>query len=188
MALIKFYKVATLPAQLEGDAFYYVSNGPVAESYLTTSDGTAKALGNTAMINQLIVEALADFEAGGNALSIVADIAARDALIAGAVGNLMILVVDASADPSVDAGSALYAYAKTTDTVYKLAEYESMDVVIQWSAIQGRPTSSPAQIDAAVSQSHDHPNKTVLDKLSDAAGQLQYDGKPLTTDWATNNW
>ena len=188
MALIKFFKVSTLPAQLEGDAFYYVSNGDVAESYLTTSAGVAKSLGNTAMINSLIDAALADFTAQGNAVEIVADIAARNALTAAAESNLMILVLDATGDPTVSAGAALYAYSHANTTTYKVAEYESMDVVIQWANIQGGSVSTPSQIDTAVSQAHSHTNKTVLDKLSDSSGALHYDGKPLTTDWSTNNW
>ncbi len=188
MALVKFFKVTTLPAQLEGDSFYYVSNGDVAESYLTNSAGVAKSLGNTAMINALIQAALADFASESNAVEIVADIAARDALTTGSDRNLMILVIDATDDPTVNTGSALYAYAKDSDTTYKVAEYESMDVVLSWSNLSGRPTSTPAQIDAAVGQAHGHDNKAVLDKLSESSGQLRYNNQPLTTDWSTNNW
>ena len=38
-----------------------------------------------------------------------------------------------------------------------------MDAVIQWSNISGKPTSSTAQIDAAVANMHTHSNKAVLD-------------------------
>lgn len=188
MALIKFYKVTALPGTLEGDAFYYVANGNYAESYLTNSAGEAKSMGNSAMINALIQAALADLSVQGNAVEIATNIAARDALIAGAESNLLILVVDASADATVDSGSALYAYSHGTTTTYKVAEYESMDVVLNWSSIIGKPNSSAAQIDTAVSQSHAHANVAVLNKLSESEGQLQYNGAPLTTNWATQNW
>lgn len=188
MALIKFYKVNTLPGVLEGDAFYYVSNGEVAESYLTNSAGIAKSVGNTAMINKLIQEALESLAVQGNAVEIAPNIASRDAMIVDATTNLLILVVDASADPTVNAGSALYAFSFSAQTTYKVAEYESMDVVLQWSNIVGRPTSTVAQIDSAVSQAHAHTNKAVIDRLSDVEGQLQYNGAPLTTNWTTQNW
>lgn len=188
MANVKFYKVATLPGTLEGDAFYYVQNGSYAESYLTNSSGVAKGCGNSAMINALIDAALADFTATGNAVEIVADIAARDVMIAAAENNLMILVIDASADATVDTGSALYAYAHNSTTTYKIAEYESMDVVVAWTSISGRPSSTAAQIDTAVSQAHSHSNKAVLDLLTAPSGTLLYNGAALTTDWATNNW
>lgn len=186
MALVKFFKVAVLPGTLEADAFYYVENGSYAESYITNSAGTAKAVGNSAMINALIDAAITDALADYNTLEIVADIAARNALAL--ARNALVLVIDASADATVAGGSALYAYNEVAASWTKVAEYESMDVVIQWSAIQGAPSSTPAQIDSTVSQAHSHNNKPVLDDLSDNAGQLNYKGAAITTEWQTNNW
>lgn len=185
---VKFYKVATLPAPLEPNAFYYVENGTYTESYLTNSAGVAKSVGNSAMINALVSEALANWGGSASSLSIVPDIAARDALTEIATTNLMILVVDASDDSTVGSGSALYAYGLTTDVTYKLAEYESMDVVLEWDNIEGRPTSTVAQIDNAVTLAHTHNNKTVLDKLSEVGGVLRYDDKGINPEWSTNNW
>ncbi|TLX65059.1 hypothetical protein DN820_01730 [Stutzerimonas nosocomialis] len=191
MADVKFYKVNTLPGALEPDALYFVANGAYAESYVTDGAGVAKSLGNSSMINALINQALANWGGGAaSTLSIVADIAARDTLIEALDANAMILVVDASGDPTVEAGSALYAYADDTDTVYKIAEYESMDVVVQWSEIEGRPQSTPAQIDNAVSQAHSHANKAVLDELSDTGNELYYRGTRVGggAEWDTTNW
>lgn len=186
MALVKFYKVATLPGTLEPDSFYYVENGSYAESYLTNSSGVARALGNSAMINALISAAITDALTDYSALEVVADIAARDALAL--ERNALVLVIDATADPTVDAGSALYAYVEADASWVKVAEYESMDVVIQWASIQGGPSSTPAQIDTAVSQSHTHSNKAVLDKFTESAGQPQYNGQPIKSGWETANW
>lgn len=190
MSQIQFFKVNALPQTLQGDSFYYVSNGNHAESYLTNSAGVAKALGNTAMIRSLIDEALASFQpTSANMVEIVANIAARDAMVSVATGNLLFLVVDATGDATVGAGSALYAYAHGTGITHKVAEYESMDVVLDWSALRNRPTSPVADIDAAVSQRHTHNNKAVLDKLSEAAdGSLRYGGAGVSTDWSTANW
>lgn len=190
MADVKFFKVTSLPGTLEPDSLYFVANGTYAESYVTDGTGTAKSLGNSAMINALIAEALAGWSGDASALEIVADIAARDALVATLDVNAMILVIDAAGDPTVDAGSALYAYGAATDTVYKLAEYESMDVVVQWSSIQGGPSSTPAQIDNAVSLAHSHANKSVLDELSDTGNELHYRGARVGggAEWDTTNW
>lgn len=188
MALTAFYKVTTLPATLAANAFYYVLNGNFAESYVTDNAGVAKALGNSAMINALIDQALANWSGAASTVSIVADIAARDALIATLDANAMILVVDASADPTVDAGSALYAYAADTETIYKIAEYESMDVVLNWADIVGGPISTPTQIDNAVSQAHTHANKTTLDQLGEDAEGLLFKGQGVGSRWTTNNW
>lgn len=189
MADVKFFKVNTLPATLEPDSLYFVANGVYAESYITDGTGTAKSLGNSAMINALVDQALSNWSGAASTVSIVADIAARDALIATLDANTMILVVDASADPTVGAGSALYAYAAGTDTVYKLAEYESLDVIVQWSEIEGRPSSTPAQIDNAVSLAHSHANKAVLDELSDTDNALHYRGERVGgVEWKSTNW
>lgn len=185
---VKFFKVASLPTPLEPNSFYYVESGTYTESYLTNSAGVAKSIGNSAMINALITEALDNWGSIAAGLSIVPDIAARDALIVTTTTNLMVLVVDATGDSTVDSGSALYAYDFTSKVTYKVAEYESMDVVLQWDDIEGRPTSSVEQIDNTVTLAHDHDNKTVLDKLTEVDGALRYDDKGINPEWATNNW
>ena len=121
MAQVKFKRVNALPATLEGGAFYFVEAGDYAESYVTNSTGQAKAIGNSAMINALVTAQLQNLSV--NTVEVAADIAARDALIAGATANLLIIVLDATADTSVAAGAALYVYEKDADAVHKIAEY-----------------------------------------------------------------
>lgn len=188
MALVKFNKVTALPGVLDANTFYFVENGAFAESYITDNEGAARSVGNSAMINSLVADALAGWSGSASALSIVADIAARDALILTLDVNAMILVIDATGDATVTAGSALYAYSSSTAQVYKLAEYESMDVVLQWSDLQGRPTSTPAHIDEAVTFRHSHANKATLDKLSEDAEGLLFDGESVDPRWKTANW
>ena len=188
MALVGFNKVSTLPASLAPNTMYFVENEGFAEFYLTDNSGVAKMVGNSMMINMLISEALASWSGDTSTIDIVDDIDARDALIATLDRNAMILVVDASEDPTVDSGSALYAYAASSDTIYKIAEYESMDVVVTWESITGKPASTPSQIDSAVTQAHSHSNKTVLDKFTESEGELLYDGEPIRTSWDTDNW
>lgn len=115
---------------------------------------------------------------------VVADIAARDAIpVEDLYESLFVYVLDASDDPSVTAGAALYIYAEDPENVgsyiwHKVAELESLDVELQWTSILGRPTSTPAQIDQQVADSHTHSNKSVLDKLNEAvSGNLMYDGQ-----------
>lgn len=186
---INFNKVDTLPAVLQTDAFYFVDNGVYAESYLTDSTGTAKAIGNSAMINALVADALANWTGESSQVTIVANIAARDAAIASAETNLMLLVIDATGDSTVESGSALYAYDLATDTTYKIAEYESMDVILNWVDIVGGPTSTPVQIDDAVDQAHTHANKAVLDLIGeDAEENLTFRGEAVKTQWETLGW
>jgi hypothetical protein len=182
MAKTKFFKVATLPATLVANAFYFVENGNYAESYLTNNLGVAKMVGNSVMIDQKIANQLA----GLSSLEVVDNIASRDALTL--TSNKMVLVIDATGDTSVVSGSAMYAWQQSSTAFVKVSEYESMDVIVSWGSISGRPTSSPASIDLAVTNSHTHTNKTSLDKVGqDVEGDITYDGLEVLR-WATNNW
>lgn len=96
-----------------------------------------------------------------NSAQLVADIAARDLLEL--TKNSFVLVSDASADATVDAGAALYFYNTGDDSYLKIAEYESLDIVI--------------------------PNKTILEAFSDVGGQLYYKGAAVGTVHAgTMEW
>lgn len=184
MAVLNFYKVTSLPSTLVADSLYFVESGGYAESYLTNNAGLPRSIGNTEMINALIAEALGQFEAGG--VVIVEDIAERDALSPAV--NTLVLVIDAAGDPTVGVGAALYAYNVSTQEYIKVAEYESMDVTVQWTSIQGRPTSTPSEIDQAVADSHTHANLATLDKISEESGIPKWDGGQWPHEWNTASW
>lgn len=191
MATLNFYKLTSLPGTLVADSLYFISNGTIAESYLTDSTGTAKSIGNSAMINSLVASQMASTLAGYNAMEIVATITARNALAASLNRNVLVLVTDATGDTSVASGAALYAFNNTGDTWTKVSEYESLDVTLTWESLQGKPTSTVAQIDSAVSQSHSHSNKTYLDKIGETGGALTYSGTVVgggASSWTTVNW
>jgi hypothetical protein len=173
--LIKFHKVTSLPVTLAPDSVYFVANGTYAETYVTDNAGVAKSVGNSAMINQLIAAQLASY----NTIDIVPNIAARNALNTRDY-NFIVLVVDATGDSTVTTGAALYAFQNSDNTFIKLSEYESLDVTLQWSNIVGRPTSSVADIDDAVTKRHTHANKIQLDKIGeDVNGDMTYNGNSI---------
>lgn len=185
MSNLKFFKELALPGTLEANSFYFIpstgpSGGLFAEAYLTDSTGAARLIGSTAMIQE-VANALMTTE-----LEYAADIPARDALTL--TQNSIVLVADASADPTVDAGAAMYFYQHATTTFIKVTEFESLDVVIDWTDVQNRPASTPAAIDQAVADSHTHANKAELDKISeDGNGCMLYDGEfPMA--WSSTNW
>lgn len=203
MAQVKFYKVTAVPATWEPDAFYYIEdavNG-YAESYITTSTGEPRAIGNSVMINELLGEGL-----GASKFRVVADIAERDLIDTSAGVAFLVLVLDATGDPTVLTGAALYAWNPDTTAYVKVAEYESMDVTLEWVNIQNRPTSPVAQIDAAatfvngltvtntqvnqaVADSHTHANKAVLDELGDnGSDNLTYKGTVVASIWNLLQW
>lgn len=188
MSQVKFHKVASLPGTLDPNAIYFVSNSTFAEIYVTDNGGTAKSGGNSAMItalaNAAITAALADF----NAIEIVATIAARDAFAVGKQRNLIVLVSNAIGDATVASGAALYSWSEVGATWAKLTEFESLDVTLQWANIVGKPTSSPATIDDAVTKRHTHANQTTLDKFGEDANGATFNGSPVSASWNTQNW
>lgn len=183
---LEFHKVASLPGTLVADAIYFVENGTYTEAYVVDNSQVAKAMGNSVMINALIDAKLAAFNQG--IVDDVADITARDALTLDE--NALVLVYDASDDATVTAGSALYYYDFSLTSWTKVTEFESLDLTLTWSSLTDGPSSTPAQVDAAVAQSHSHSNKTFLDKIGESGGDLTYGGSLVSgnVDWTTNNW
>ena len=181
---LTFHKVTALPGTLVADAVYIVStSAPIAEIYITDSSANARRVINTADVQAMINTSLA--ATGG--VEIVADIAARNALVQTANG--LVMVLDATADTTVTTGAATYAYRHANTSYTKISEAESMDVVLQWANIQGKPTSTVAQIDDAVTKRHTHANKTQLDLVGqDGAGNMTYNGNPVVPGWSTTAW
>lgn len=58
----------------------------------------------------------------------------------GLVDGLNVFVTDASGDPTVTSGWAIYKYTLSTTSWVKIAENESLDVVTDWSNITNKPT------------------------------------------------
>ena len=187
---IKFFKETALPATPVANAVYFIApagSPTLVEVFVTSSTGVARNVINRAEIQSLITAAIT----ARNELMIAADIAARDALVL--TEARYVLVKNASGDPTVASGSATYVYdpAGTTPATkwFKVSESESMDIQLTWAALQGKPTSSVAQIDAAVAATHSHANKANIDKVGqDAGGNLTYNGQLPSTGWSTTAW
>jgi hypothetical protein len=84
----------------------------------------------------------------------------------------LVWVNDASDDTTVTSGWAIYRKKVGVGIDYtqlagwtKVSEAEQLDVVVTWDSIQGKPTSTPAQIDQAVTDDHTHANKAQLDLI-----------------------
>lgn len=190
MASFNIYKETSLPGTLQPNSIYLIapaSDQNHVEVYVTgkTADVVRRTINKTDV--QLMIDASGPGGGSANNLVIVATIAERDALTL--TQNTFVLVTDASADPTVDAGAALYVWNKDTSAYTKIAEYESMDVTISWNDIQGKPTSTPAAIDNAVTNSHTHSNKTELDKIGqDGDGNLTYGGTSVKIAWDSAQW
>lgn len=183
---LKIFRETTLPVTLEAYSIYMVA--PAArpnyvEIYVTDSLGAAKRVINQADIELLISNAIT----AAKELYIVADIPARNALTP--TYAQYVFVIDATGDTTVNSGGATYLYNTATSTWIKISEAESLDVIVNYTDIVGRPVSTAAQIDAAVANAHTHMNKTQLDKISeDNAGNFLYANKLPLTGWSTTSW
>ena len=186
--ITKFFKVVALPGVLEASAFYFVESGTFSESYLTDDTGTARSIGNSAMIAAVAGPLITAQVAAMNRVEIVANIAARDAL-AGNDRNQMVLVLDATADVTVAAGAAMYIFRNSDNSWIKVSEYEGLDATVTWTSISGKPASAPALIDDAVTKRHTHANQASLDKIGENAGAMTFDGQPVGgTSWGATDW
>jgi hypothetical protein len=189
MAEYKVFKETVLPetASLEAHSIYLVA--PAArpdyvEIYVTgATTSTVKRV-----IDQSDIQAMIDSEiAALSAIEVVADLAERDALPLTA--NSQVMVLDATADATVDAGAATYVYRHSDTSWTKIAEFESLDLVLNWSDIVGRPASAVADIDDAVARRHTHANRTELNLIGeDANGNMDYNGQPLVIAWDSTAW
>lgn len=117
--------------------------------------------------------------------AVAATIAARDAIAAPFTG-LHVLVLDATADTTVEAGGAEYVWNGTTWS--KIAELNMIDTVQDWSNLQNKPSSTPAQIDAAVSGTHAHTNKTAIDLIGNSGGAPTWNGGDWPAPAAPSIW
>lgn len=189
MANLKIYRETALPGTLEAYALYLIapaSDATLLEVVAVAADGTtARHVINKSDIQGMIDAAIV--AAGANNLTIVADIAARDALNPDSA--IQVYVTDATDDATVASGGATYLYNPTTDAWIKTSEAESLDVVLAWANLQDKPSSSVTDIDDAVAKKHSHANKTELDNIGEnGAGELTYKGSQVKTEYASTAW
>lgn len=186
MEKLKFFKEVVLPQTPVPHAVYLVKapGASFAEMYITDAAGNYINTGNTNAITEVVNQVMGSL----NSIIKVANIAARNANAANQETNAIYLVIDASADPTVNTGGATYFYDDTAETFEKISEFEGLDAITNWEDIVNKPTSSANAIDNAVANSHTHTNKAVIDKFGqDADGDPTYDGEPIV-HLKTSNW
>lgn len=182
MATFRIERVTAIPGTLAANTIYMVSVGvDKVELYVTGNTATARRILNQDDIQDLIDAAVA----GLGSVTVVQNINERNALVL--TQNTQVLVIDATGDPTVASGSATYIYRASNSTFVKISEAESLDVALSWANLTGKPTSSPAQIDAAVTASHSHTNKTQLDLIGQSAsGDITYNGREYVRSGASD--
>ncbi len=115
-------------------------SGGYDEINLSTSAEQVKMANGTSV--QTFLDSLPT--GGGAGAKVVADITARDALTP--EEGLIAYVVDATGDSTVTSGGASYIYDGSN--WIKISEFESMDAVINWTDIQGKPNIVDIKVSA----------------------------------------
>ena len=170
-------RVNALPETLAAETIYLVKTG--SELTLTVTGTTGAVVATTvskADVDAAISTAIGALDVS-NSIEFAADINARDAMTL--TKSTFVYVADATADQTVSVGAAMYLYDFITATWHKVAEYESLGLVLSWDNIVGKPSSTVEAIDTAVGNSHIHANMGVLDLLTAPAGKLQYNGEDV---------
>lgn len=187
MERIKISKETAVPsgASIIANTIYMVEvDANIMEVYMSNNAGDALRR----ILNETDIQTLIDASVAGiSGIEVVDNIADRDAL--NPTTNTQVLVLDATADPTVDSGAATYIYRLATDSYIKISEAESLDIVLDWNNIQNGPSSTPTAIDNAVTQSHTHANKTQLDLIGeDADNDITYNGVKVANQYTNTNW
>lgn len=171
----------SLPEDRHKNCLYLVKpdGSTVIDTYLVDGQGNAYSHFNEPRFAELFEK----YSQSLNSFFIVETIANRDAL--NLQFNTLVFVIDATGDPSVPEGSALYFYSRVHNLFTKVFQSTGLD----WNFLSGRPQSSPAEIDEAVAKSHSHGNKDLLDMLGTVNNNLYFKGQPVTrylvgsSDW-----
>lgn len=187
MATFKIFRETALPATMQPHSVYLVapaSSPNYVEMYVTDATGAnARRIIKESDVTTMIANAMS----GTSSITVLADIAARDALTP--TGTQYVYVRDASADTTVNAGGATYLYDVANTAWVKISEAESLDITLDWASLTGKPASTAAQIDGAVAASHTHANKTELDAIGkDAQNNLTFNGTRPTIEWTSTGW
>jgi len=197
------------PRTVASQVYYDETNNLTVADHITdTAQIHLTAAERTALTNYNQANGFAKVESTGylpnsiinpSVLAITTEFANIAAMLASTdvPAGQLVWVTDASGDTTVTSGWAVYRKKVGTGIDYtsltgwqKVAEAESLDVVVSWDNIQGKPSSTPAEIDQAVADDHTHSNKAALDDLADATTGtapsqvigLTYKGRALAFD------
>lgn len=190
MSKFTIVRVTSLPSTITPSTMYILKQptSQVAEVYFSNNDGSQLVPGIT---EQFITDKFTSLLATGmGEIQIVDTINDRNRVTKN--GNSLIMVIDATGDEFGSIGTVLYLYRAVNASYFRVSVFdENRDGVssgsgtsgpVWWDAIQGKPVSTPAQIDDAVSKAHVHSNQATLDRIGVTEdGVLTVDGNVFAT-------
>lgn len=188
---LKIHRVTSLPSQLEAYSIYLVappSKPDYVEMYVSDSTGArAKRIIREEDIDALITNKIQETVKPISEIKVVDNNEALQALNDDQ-STVFVYVKDATQVPGAEVERGGATFIRDGSTWVKVAEAESLDVALNWSAIQGRPNVNATDIEDAVTKRHQHANLTQLNKIGEEGGELTYGGRPVSTAWTTTDW
>ena len=110
-------------------------------------------------------------------IAVVDDLSGRDAIMDPRVGYFC-FVKDASNDPQVASGFALYIYQDALHGWARVVDASVLDIVLSWAKLIDKPQSTVENIDDAVIKKHAHQNESLLSNFSENdSGTLLFKGR-----------
>lgn len=178
-------RVAALPATLAPNNIYIVRSTDGKKATLVFTGERAEIVVST--FNESDALTLVDGYMEGHA-TVLAFATYADMLASAPTVTTYAYVRDASGDPQALHASASYVYDTVSRKWVFAPGSNAAGGSAKWSDIEGRPTSTPAAIDAAVSNAHSHTNKTILDGLGENQGKLTFGGANVSPVTVVSNW
>lgn len=180
-------RVSALPVPLVANTMYIVKavGSDLAELVFVGNNvaNVAKTI-SYSQVDQMVQDAAEAAVLAGKSVFVVADIAERNAL--NPTIPVIAYVKDTSGDPLATTASGTYVYDLGSGVWLPMSS-GGAGTNVNWNDINGRPASSPAQIDTAVASSI-HANRSVLNALGDSNGKLTYGGQPVSDVTVEANW
>lgn len=186
---LSFAKVLTLPATPVANCFYMTPDA-TSGLRLTVSDAVGRVYRST-MRETTIDSEIVRMVARANELKVVAtytDLTNSAFSDSTFNRNQIYYVLDASGDPSVVSGPAMYILDWTTGTVHKIAEGVAENFSPDWTTVLGRPASEIVDIDDAVTKRHSHANLAELNSVTVDGDQVLVSGTALRPAVRTAIW
>lgn len=154
--------------ELQKGTPYSAENMNKIENQLAEVSNTKGEPGGTATLDESGIVPVSQLPSNLKEIRVVADLSERDEL--DRFEGLRVLVTDASADSTVDVGWAEYVW--NGSEFIKVAEAESLDVVLSWDNVTGKPSSF-------LPMKHGHTEADIadLDKYTQAETNAKLEGK-----------
>lgn len=180
-------RVSTLPSDKQVNTLYIERVAGTTEAQLTFVGDTPDSIATTYGKYAAGID-IAEAVGKATAVFVFSDVESMRGS-QGPSKDAIAFVKDASGDEVVTGVSAVYFYEAASATWLLAMNGDGSETSTNWDDIVGRPLASATAIDSAVTESHTHENKQVLDLIGvNTENTLTYNGKEVSSVTFTSDW